>query len=329
LDLSILRRTAAEIAAAAVLKLFPDVELRGGGETSTGFFYEFYFPHPIHVHLIEEQMRQIVRERRPIRTMEMVAFSASELLRKEGHFARLEEVGEGLVELIQIDSFHDLCPGPHLKNTAELAAFKIEAISLPDKGLRLIGWCHNSKEELKKFLKTLANYTEPMALGEKMGFWKGPVWFSKGLQWRDKLIHFLKKQWFEGAFEISGPPDVDRLELHRSMGKEKVAEIWRSPSQETGIAISFFNKSEAQVISFLQSIGKTLTILGFNHSTLSKGKETDYLVEDGIGRSHSILQVKRVSKKGNSTQDVICVASIEKIFYLLLEKNLLVSIENK
>jgi hypothetical protein len=329
LDLSTLRRTAAEIAASAVCELFPDVELRGGGETSTGFFYDFYFPHPVHLHLIEEKMRQIVRERRPIRTMEMVAFSALELLKKEGHFHRLEEVEEGLVELIQIGSFHDLCPAPHLKNTAELAAFKIEAEVLSDKGLRITGWCHHSKEELKKFLKVLAHYTEPAKLGEKMGLWKGEVWFAKGLLWKEKLISFFKKEWFEGAFEILGPVEADRLELHRSIGKEKVAEIHRSSSQETLITLSFFNKSELDVISFLQSIGKTLTMLGFDHTSLSKGKEIGYLVEDGIGRSHSVIQVKKISKKGSSTLDVICFAFIEKIFALLLEKNLLVSIENK
>jgi hypothetical protein len=57
-----------------------------------------------------------------------------ELLKKEGHLHRADEIGdEALVELIQIDSFYDLSTGPHLKNTAELASFKIEIEDLGEK----------------------------------------------------------------------------------------------------------------------------------------------------------------------------------------------------
>ncbi|PIS03112.1 MAG: hypothetical protein COT85_03550 [Chlamydiae bacterium CG10_big_fil_rev_8_21_14_0_10_42_34] len=324
-----MRRTAAEIAAAAVYESYPDVELWGGGETPTGFSYDFYFPHPIHAHIIEEKIRQIIHERRPIRTMEMVSFSAGELLKSEGHHARVSELEEGMVEIIQIGSFHDLSPGPHLKNTAELAAFKISAKPLPDKGMRLTGWCHNSKSELKEFLKKLNNYCEPEQLGEKMGLWKGGVWLSEGLKMRQHLIQFLKKQWFQDAFEIAAPAGGDRTTLHRSFEKEKVAEFWSEGFQETHLQISFFDQSEEDMISCLQSIGKTLTILGFDHSTSLKGRVTDYVVEDGIGRSHTILQVKRTSRKGSPTVDFCINGVVEKMLFLLLEKNLMmVELEN-
>ncbi len=329
MDLSSFRRTAAELAAAAVIELYPEVELLGGGETPTGFFYDFLFPHPIHVEVIEEKMRQIVREKRPIRTLEMVAFSASELLKKEGHLARLEEIEEGMVELIQIGSFHDLSPGPHLKNTAELAAFKIEVETLPEKRMRVVGWCHRSKEELKHYLKMIQSYEDPHEIGERLGLWKGDVWLPEGLKRRRQLIEILRKEWFAGACEISGPLEQDRLELHRSMGKPKVAEIWSPTPGKTLIQVSFFEKSEEEVISSLHSIAKTLTILGFDHSTLSKGRESGYTVEDGLGQSQSIVQVKRISRKGSSRVDVYFTAEVEKLMSLLLEKNLMmVVLEN-
>ncbi len=311
-----MRRTAAEIAAAAVHEIYPDIQLLGGGETDTGFFYELYFPHPIHAHLIEERMRQIVRERRPIRTLEMVAFSASELLKKEGHLARLEELEDGLVEIIQIGSFHDLSPGPHLKNTAELAAFKISVEELPEKGMRITGWCAASKEELKQFLKKLDEYTEPAIIGEKMGYWKGPIWLPPGIQMRNQLIQFLKKEWFNGILEIAAPLEADRSLL----GHSKVAEV----IGDKEIQISFFGPSKGEMISYLQLIGKTLTILGFNHFTVPNGSEVDYWIEDGIGRSHPVVQVKRNSKK-----EAAISIRMDQMLAHLVEKNLLVNVENK
>ncbi len=332
MDLSVLRRTAAEIAAAAVYELYPDVRLLGGGETPSGFSYDFYFPHSIHLHLIEEKMKHIVREKLPIRTLDMVAFSASELLKSQGHDARAEELedADGLVQLIQIGPFHDLCPGPHLKNTAELAAFKITAESLPDNGLRIIGWCHRSKDELKQFLKHLDNYTEASVLGEQMGLWKGAIWLPQGLRMRQQLIEFLKRKWFAGALEVSGPLTGDRMELHRTLAKPKVAEIWTPASQETHMQISFFGKAEEEFISLLQLIGKTLTILGFEHSNVPIGRESDYLVVDGLGRSHSLVHVKKASKKGSSAVDFCITVVVEKILYQMLEKNLMmVELENQ
>lgn len=316
-----MRRTAAEIAAAAVYEIYPDVELWGGGETSTGFHYDFYFPHPVHAHLIEERMRQIVRERRPIRTLEMVSFSAKELLKKEGHAARAEELEEGLVEMIQIGAFHDLSPGPHLKNTAELAAFKIAVETLPDRGLRINGWCHNSKDELKKFLKKLERYTEHPRLGEKMGLWKGEIWLPRGLERRQLLIDSLKQHWFEGALEVAGPLEGDRTARHRTLGKPKVAEVWTHP--EAGMQVSFFGRPESEMISSLQSIGKTLTILGFDHSTVPSGVGgVDFLIEDELGRKWPVVQLKRVSREGSLAVDFYFAAAVERILALLLEQNL-------
>ncbi len=315
-ELEVLRRTAAEIAAAAVYELYPNVELLGGFATDTGFLYEFVFPHPIHQHLIEEKMRQIVREKRPIRTLEMVPFSASELLRAQGDRDRAESIGmEGLVEVVRIGSFHDLSPGPHLKNTAELHAFKIKLESLGEKRMRLTGWCHRSKEELKQFLKQLDRYIEPYQMGESMGLWKEDVWLAAGLKLKEKLIQFLRKEWFEGAHEISGPPSDDPFELHRKQKQPKVAEIWSGGHRKTHIQVSFFMEMK----SCLHLIAKTLTILGFDHALSPAG----FTVVDGLERNQVLV---RVEKRGN---DETIIAYVERILELMLEKNLWVMLENQ
>ncbi len=316
MDLEILRRSAAEIAAAAVFELYPDVELLSSGPTAVGFSCEFLFPHPVHTHIIEEKMRQIVREKRVLRTLEMVPFSASELLKSKGLHSQASELDEadGLVEVVQIGEFHNLSPGPHIKNTAELAAFKIEASALPDQKMSITGWCHNSKEALKQFLKQLATHVEPAQIGEGMGLWKGDVWLPKGLELREKLVQFLKREWFNGAYQISAPLDADPFKTHRLQGQNKVAEICQKGHRDTEMRISFF----AEMNSCLHLIGKTLTILGFDHSTIPMG----FAVEDGIGRERLLVRVEKGAK------GCMVIAYVEQILDQMLEKNLWVQLEN-
>lgn len=318
-----MRRTAAQIAAAAIFELYPDIELLGGGDTSTGFFYDFYFPHPVHTHIIEEKMSQIVREKRAIRTLEMVPLSARELLKSQGHLKRAKEVAnEQLVDVIQIGSFHDLSEGPHLKNTAELAAFKIEAEPTSDKRMRITGWCDRSKKDLKHFLKKFDVYKEPELIGEGRGYWRNGIWMAGGLEFKEKLIQFLKKSLFQGALEISGPLGVDRMALHASLNLQKVAEIWAPDPHETHLQISFFSVGEAEFISSLHLIGKTLTILGFNQKCVPGGLGTDFVVVDQLDRSHSLVRVKKRVKKGGDLIDFKIEANLEKILLQMIENNL-------
>lgn len=312
-----MRRTAAEVAAAAVFELYPGVELLGGGPTSVGFFYEFVFPHPVHLHVIEEKMRQIVREKRAIRNLEMVPFSASELLRAKGLQARARELSGvgGLVEVIQMGDFYDLSSGEHLRNTFELAAFKITARILSEKRMEISGWCHHSKEELKQFLKRLDRYIPSIQIGEAMGLWRGNVWLDSGLKLREKLIQFLKKDWFEGACQISSPLGADLFEVHRSQHQAKVAEVCYKGHQSTEICVSFFKEMK----SCLHLIGKTLTILGFDHSVAPTG----FLVEDEIGGKQILVHVEQ------RRHGCMIVAYVERILDRMLEKNLWVKLENQ
>lgn len=312
MNLEVLRRTAAEIAAAAVYETYPEVELLSCGPSSTGFVCEFFFPHPIHPHIIEENIKQIVREKRPIRLLEMVPFSASELLLSLGQTTRAEALpDEHLVQVVQIGAFHNYSPGEHLKNTAELAAFKIKAEPLPDKGMRLTGWCHSSKDELKQFLKQLENYTEPSQIGESLGFWRGDVWYGPGLRLKEKLIQFLKHEWFQGALEIACP---EPFSLHRQQKRPKVAEVSKDE-----IRVSFFNLSDEEKISFLQLVGKTLIILGFDHSISTGG----FTTVDGIGRIHTLVTVDR------SGSDLQITAHLGAILEQLVDRNLIGMLENK
>lgn len=305
LNLSILNRTAAEIAAAALFETFPDVKLLGGKETSIGFSYDFYYPHPISPQMeivLEERMRQIARERRPIRTLEMVPVSARQFLIKEGRSSRLDEIDpdQGLVEIIQIGSFIDLSLGPHLKNSHELSSFKLWPIETLQKGeYRISGCAFEKKEDLKEFLKKFRSYKEKSHLwiGEKESLWKiwqgEVVWLPNGLRARRNFIELLTEHLFKESLEISLYSLEDRLEIHANLASEMnklplyLAEVYQLPtsswdpnaglfSLEGGgvIQISSYVSSadlSSSLISSLQFVGKTLNILGFKCSPLLIG----------------------------------------------------------
>ncbi len=369
MDLQEIRRTAAEILAAAVYETFPDVELLGGGDTSSGFFYDFVFPHVIHpeFHIqIEEKMRQIVREKREIRDLEMVAVSAKEFLKSKGHKTRARQIeGSGLFPIVQIGNFIDLASGAHLSNTGALPAFKLfPSLLLEDKVLRIQGAAALSKDALKEFLKRWNAYSQKRheKVGEVKHYWRfidgDLVWLPTGLQALEELTKTFKENLIPGALEVRCPLSMDRLPLHKKilqeMRVESVLEI--SPIEgefnETDDA-GLLNPIEGrevqitislnQIISSLHSITKTLTILGFSYSVhlsgSKRGARGAKLLEDGLKRIQCEYQVSpeidkdpkidfRVSDGLGREWSAVCVRAKECLsVQVIIERNLALLLE--
>jgi len=328
-------------------------------------------------------MRQVVREKRPIKTLEMVPASAYALLKREGHFQRADEIGnDGLVELIQISSFTDLSKGPHLRNTSELGAFKIFSLEfIGGRELKLTGCVYPSKRELKEFLKKLRLYGENnhLKIGLDKRFWfqsrEGIVWLKAGLDARKKLIEKLKESlWSNETEEISAPLSMDRLLLYRTLLKRSgkthihIGEIVCRSNAESDIEdledglleaaeeiwvtkISYFQDQqfEEEIISSLQTIDKTLNMLGFKTPfqllqirgrSKKKGRaleraleklgwdaevgimnegpmRLEFLVEDGLGLKRTAAYIEEAGSLRNCFSINV---SVEKMFALLLEK---------
>jgi len=392
--LPLLFRSAAEITAAAVYELFPLIEILDVKASSTGFICDLYFPHPVHpqtISMIEERVRQIVREKRPIRTLEMVPVSAQGLLQSLGFQGQAERLGEseGLVELVQIGSFHNLSPGPHLKNTAELAAFKLLSIEfLESKVIRIRGSASPSKKELREFLKKQDLYAARCHQKLGAGLWVdldgAIVWQGQGLRLKGQVVEFLKRRLFPEAVEVAGSPNLegDRFGFHSEVLKKiggsfrSIAEVWTrfnekecwgagdaglfEPDEEGIVQLSVYPRIEdlqTKLISSLQSIGKTLNILGFNYcvelacrkraekgfleflkaveeslgvgfEVREEGKplQVEFLVEDALGRRWPAITLKQTKKGPRNEKEglpYIIEASVEKITALLIERYLL------
>ncbi len=306
--------TAAEILAAAVFELFPNIQLINGGATSYGFFYDFEFPHPIHpeLHLqIEEKMRQIVKENREIRCLEMVAFSAREFLKSKGHFLRAEQMEEGgLFSIFQMGSFADLCSGSVLSSSKELSAFKLfPVVALDQERIRVLGVANASKDGLKEFLKKWQRY--PRVRHEEVGLFKDfwmieegkLIWLEKGILAKENLISRFKQSLFEGVFQVElSKFSLDRVQKHQKIMKKMnvshVGEVFsliengeNSCIEELGLLDSM-EKTVFHVTAFvknltssLQSIRKTLNILGFECEVFCCFKRKDQtfrLISDAL-----------------------------------------------
>lgn len=330
--------------------------------TDIGFVCECFFPHPVHADtlpLLEQKMKQIVQEARPIRLLEMVPVSAMALLHKEGHVEQVELLKElersagTLVELIEMGSFHQLTQGPLLSSTEELKAFKINSLEmLPNQGLRIEGIAAFSKEELKAFLKKLSNFKENnyRSIGEKMGFWiykdDEMVWFEKGIEARQKIqdLFFQEVPLIEcrGAFEKILPSIKKNC---RILHPEPAIDLRSSLFAVQGL--EFFKPEEFVKVlnSSLHLVHKTLIMLGFDCWVKVLGKprvwrglelpsgikveevqaaETriDWMVEDSLERPVQVITLKKPQRVSEKRELLICEAFIERILALMLEKNL-------
>ncbi len=361
LHLQPLRQAASHVLAAAIFETYPLVDLWISEATDVGFGCECYFPHPIHpdtLPLIEQKMKEIVRQARPIRILEMVPVSASALLKKDGHEEQsafvLDAVEKGsLVELVEMGAFHQLTKGPLASNASELGAFKLLSIkALPDQGLRIEGVVSYSKDDLKKFIKLLSAFEENnyQKIGFKLGFWKcwdeGVIWLQKGIEVRESLC----QTFFQELPLVECSEYSDELLLHF----QKNCRLWKGGSTKdlrTSFSslqqILFYARGEREknMNSLLHSIHKTFIMLGFDCWIRVVGKrhawkgvelpdgvrvETaqepeariDLMAWDFLMRPVAIASVREVRAPSGKKDALICEAFIEKILVLMLEKNL-------
>lgn len=331
------------------------------GATDVGFFCECFFPHPVHpdtLPLMEQKMREIVKEERPIRVLEMVPFSAAALLEKEGHHSQSLTVSEiqekgALVEIVQAGPFHELTEGPLLENTSKLEAFKLLSIrALPDRGLRIEGTAHFSKETLKKFLKDLAAFHEHQytEIGAKLGFWKnltdGLVWLKKGLDARERLQNlFFKELPFVECRELTDELLLQFQKNCRSFKRDIGKDLRISQASAWHVIFCLEKEFSKALNSSLHSIYKTLIMLGFDcwiqtpeKGCLSNGIElpqgarlekvrgleprVDLMAEDSLSRPMRIATLRELKGPNEQKKAFLCEAFIERILVLMLEKNL-------
>lgn len=251
LSLYSLRQTAAELLAASVVEIFPDAQLVGGTSHELGFSYDFVFKEPVDndaIAIIEEKMRSIAKEERPVNTQEMVPKNAAAYFRHHSQHIKAEIVEdslEPLIEIFKMGNFFDDCPGPHVRSSREAGFFKLQEIYTLDEILpigklevtRISGVAHADKASLKQALKSSANaskrdhrriakdldlFTTEEEAGA--GFW---FWHPKGASIRQSLVDWWQKEQQKMLFQAVYTPAVVRTSFLKQAGYFRLPENGR------------------------------------------------------------------------------------------------------
>jgi threonyl-tRNA synthetase len=192
-----LRHSAAHVMAEAVLGLFPDGKIAIGPPIEDGFYYDFDLPRPLtpdDLAEIEARMRAIItgdfpfayREISPADARALFGDQPYKLELIDGLARGLDEYGETshgdtVISTYKHDTFEDLCRGPHVARTSEIAADGFKLLSVAGaywRGdekrpmlQRIYGTAWNSKAELDAYLHRLeeARKRDHRKLGKELG----------------------------------------------------------------------------------------------------------------------------------------------------------------
>lgn len=221
-----IQRVAAEVLASAILEIFPDAVLVSGNATDLDFYYDFQFKQPLseeNLFLVEERMRGIIKENKPVEMLEMMRQNAIGLFRHQNQPYKIDElelISDNIVQIWKMGDFYDVCKPPYGPSSDVAQAFKLhkverKTIAIPffkagtkqykkSQVIRIRGTAWSNKADLKDYLKKTekGKRKDHKALGLDMGLYtfedevfpNEPCWLPKGMEIRESLLNFLKSQ---------------------------------------------------------------------------------------------------------------------------------------
>lgn len=226
--LEVFRHSSAHLMAEAVVALFPDARPTIGPVVDEGFYYDFdHEPFSEEdLERIEQKMKEIVAEGRPLKRLELSRSEALELFADNPYkvemIGELEE-GETISAYRQGETFVDLCRGPHVPNLSRIKAFKLLKVAgaywrgdSQNKMLqRIYGISFDNPKELRAHLKLLeeAKKRDHRRIGkdldlfsfheEGQGF---PFWHDKGTTIYNELSDYIREECrLRGYTEVRTP----------------------------------------------------------------------------------------------------------------------------
>ncbi len=169
-DIHAMRHSAAHVMAEAIKRLYPDAQFAYGPETDEGFYYDVKIPggslHEDDLPRIEKIMKQIIKGKHEFVREEISREDALKLFENQKYKTLTIEnqlKDEATVSTYRQGDFVDLCRGPHVANTREIKAFKVDRIagaywlgdSKNEPLQRVYGLCFETRDELKDYVRRL------------------------------------------------------------------------------------------------------------------------------------------------------------------------------
>jgi len=231
-NIELARHSLAHILATAILEMFPEAKFGVGPNIENGFYYDFDLPRtliPEDLPILEEKMRQIIKQNLPFERQEITHANAVLHFSKAKQIYKVEiletEAKEEKVTVYRTGNFVDLCRGPHIDSTGEIdgASFKLTKIAgaywrgdEKNKMLqRIYGVAFQNKKELAEYLKQQeeAEKRDHKKLGRELDLFSfhseapgSAFWHPKGMIIWNELEKFgksIRKKY--GSQEIQTP----------------------------------------------------------------------------------------------------------------------------
>lgn len=242
----------------AVLRLFPGAKLTIGPAIEEGFYYDIDCGKAFteeDLGRIEKEMQKIVSEGLPFGREEVSRAGARKLFADNPYkLEMIDELPEGeIITVYRHGDFVDFCRGPHIANTGDIKAFKLQKVAgaywrgdEKNKQLqRIYGTAFASMEELDDHLKLLeeAAKRDHRRLGIDLDLYStlddfGPgliLWHPKGGRIREAIETFWKAEHYKNGYEILYTPHIGRSSLWETSGHlEFYSESMYSPMDVDG-----------------------------------------------------------------------------------------------
>lgn len=238
-----MRHSTAHVMAAAVCRLYDDVQLDIGPATENGFYYDFDLPHrltPEDFPRIEEEMNRIISEKIPFERLEFTRAEAEAKLREMGQTFKLErlaEIPEGeTITFYRCGEFMDLCRGPHLEHTGQIKSFTLLSVAGSYfhgletnpmlQRLYATGFLH--PKELRQYLAQLeeAKKRDHRKLGRELDLFSmheevgaGLIhWHPRGARVRSIIEDFWRQEHYRAGYELLYTPHIGQANLWETSG---------------------------------------------------------------------------------------------------------------
>jgi len=238
-----MRHSAAHVMAAAVCRLYSNVQLDIGPPTEEGFYYDFDLPSrltPEDFDAIEKEMAKIIAENHPFERIEVSRDEARRMIEGMGQrykIERLADIPEGeTITFYQCGEFVDLCRGPHIESTGGVQAFKLLSVAGSYyRGIetnpmlqRIYATAFESDKQLRVRLKQLeeAKLRDHRKLGKELDLFSiqedvGPGlihWHPKGARIRTIIEEYWRQEHFRGGYDMLYSPHIGRSGLWETSG---------------------------------------------------------------------------------------------------------------
>lgn len=244
-DLEKMRHTLSHVLAAAVKELYPTVMFGIGPAIDEGFYYDIDFGKnkvsDTDLIKIEQKMREIIAKDLEMTKENMSRTDALNWARENKQQYKIELI-ENLSESEEISfynlgkRFKDLCRGPHIKNTAEIKAFKLVRVAgaywqgdeKREMLTRIYGVAFETQAELNSFLERQeeAKMRDHRKLGKELELFcfsdlvgAGlPLFTPRGTELRELVVNYSLSLRGEEGFRRVWTPHITKMDLYKTSG---------------------------------------------------------------------------------------------------------------